>query len=183
LALLVVVAAATGAWATERVLIDMNGPREPGVPIYSLQELPPFGGDGGSMNVDPVLEQIHDYGVRHRDVYAGAFISGRYVVVGFTQDVEQNLRILQSVVGQTVQLRGVMAEFSFEKLKQTVENISKDMRMWQSRGIDISSVSIDEYQNRVAVTLSEASEAAMSALQDAYGREMLTFSEGTFSPA
>jgi hypothetical protein len=178
-----VVLAASG-WAAARVL-NLQSIQESSSSryVFSLEELPPLGGDAFPEPFDSQMAQIQGYGSRHPDTYAGAFLSGTEIFIGFTANAAQNLVALQEMVGSSAHLRAFKAEFSKEALQQLATRIDQDWERLQQLGIHISAVSVSEYRNRVEVSLTDISERAVAALRKAYGSGMLVFSEGTLMTA
>ncbi len=182
LVLIVVLAIAVGGWAAERVLNMESKHGSSNGHVYSLEELPRPGGDVPPEPFDSYMTQIQAYGAQYPDIYAGAFLSGTDIFVGFTASPVENLRAVQKMLGPDAKLKAFKAEFSREALMQLTTTIGRDLASWRQRGIAISAVSVNEYRNRVEVMLVKVSESAVSALREAYGG-ILTFSAGTVMPA
>jgi len=172
----IIIATSAAAWSAERIIAvpSRNRPQ-----VYRLEDLPPLGGAAASQSPDRATAKIREYGRVHEDTYAGSFVSGPYIFVGFTSEASTNFAALQARLGSSVPVKVFQAQFTLATLARTVDRISQDIASWRKRGIEISAVWVDEYRNRVQVALANVSDDTMVVLKSTYG-DMLAFSEGTF---
>lgn len=151
--------------------------------VYSLTELPRPGGDVPHEPFDTYMSKIQAYGSQYPDIYAGAFLAENDIFVGFTTAPEENLRALRKRVGPDAHLKVFKADYSRQTLSELMATIGREMEKWRAQGIQINAASVNEAKNRVEVMLSIVSERAVTALREAYGGNILTFSEGAITPA
>lgn len=179
--LAVVVAIGISAWSANKVLsmTSHNDGSSQGR-VYALQDLPSLGGDAPPSQFDAVMAQIRQFGREHDAFYAGAFLSGQEIFVGFTDDVLAQTERLQRTIGPFPRLRAFQADFAYKTLVAAMEDIARNMNDWRRRGITISAIALDEYRNRIAITVTKTSSTALASLQKMYG-DIFIFSEGQFT--
>jgi hypothetical protein len=120
-------------------------------------------GDSSDREPDP----IERYGAEHSSVYAGSYLDGDVLHVGFTEDGPEHLAALAGLAREPLRL--FAASRSLAELLAIQDRIHDDDVLLQSQGIVTQTVGVDIPANGVEVAVAELTPERRAFLERRYG--------------
>jgi hypothetical protein len=119
---------------------------------------------------------------RYPGTFAGAYLDNAgavtanvalKVVVAFTADAESHRKELESILPADSMLELRSAAYSHEKLDSVARAIRESQAWYESMGIEVYVVGVDDARNKVLVGISSHNEEAAAALAARFGADQL----------
>ena len=123
---------------------------------------------GNSTDREP--DPIERYGAEHRSVYAGSYLHGGVLHVGFTEDGPEHLAALASVTSEPLRL--FAASRPLAELRAIQDRIHDEDVLLQSEGIVTQTVGVDIPANLVEVAVAELTPERRAFLEQRYGPDI-----------
>jgi hypothetical protein len=146
----------------------------------NVGEQEPLGQRGRWRSV-PYAQQRNRYQRSRPEVFAGTYLSGSHVFVGFTEDVCKNVQEFRKGLSEPWRVRGFKARFSFRRLRQAQQCV---VEMRHDERLGFSGVGADVFRNQTGVMLKEDSEDRRELIEsecgEAEGEDLFYFEEGTY---
>lgn len=150
--------------------------------VYELSEIASLP-KGASAKFEPdsvvaTQQRADDYSAQHADVFAGAFVTGPYYVLGFTDEAEAHLAELRSLVAEPEAIRAFRANVSLRELEAVMADVEARRADFAADGIVVASVAVDVLRNRVDVGVAALTDDTRSTFTDRYGDRIVHLFEG-----
>jgi hypothetical protein len=126
------------------------------------------------------LSAIELYGRDHPHEFAGTFLSGHTIYVGFTHDAERHVADIRQRLSNHVEILPFSAEQTYATLVAQRDRIAADSTDLAREGVGLASVGIDTRANRVAIVVEKLTPFVEAQLADRYGLNITVRGDGTF---